>query len=378
MRFFRRSPSDIPVLAPSEELTGLSGDNLNPRLSLSGNRRLEEEAAEALCAVAGVENIPREDMPKNPYFYLDRRYHACGNLKRAKSGKIDFIWLPIHGRIGNHIIQLVYATAFAKAHGISKIYHDFEWMPPTSRLGEEQPSPAYLRGRPSLLTREAGFRTAFFYKKQYPAIRDLTPGQYAQILRDHLRGYAPWLPVPPARDMITVNIRGGDIMKLQKNPPIHYVSPPVSFYIKAVEHAVAETGRNRLDIVSEDRANPAVDALEYWAREQGMDVVIDNERTVERDIHRLLAAEYLIAGFTTFAESLALLSENLKSFYYFRYGWKIDTLVAGLENVYRGYDSDESYTPPNRWKNTLEQRRAIVDFPIEKIELDRCSKGREL
>lgn len=277
------------------------------------------------------------------------------------------------GRFGNNLIQAVNAVALAKAHDIPVIYHSFGWL---LRRYSTPAGPLMIRVRPCLLSSRSGVWAGLFSNQSASALRELGSKGFAECAMTQIQPGIPWVSKKAEKKLITVNIRGGDVMLARPNPPKVYVQPPLAFYTVAIKRLMAETGKKGIGVIFEDRANPVLDALEFWALEQGIVCVEHSDRSFASDSKRLLAAEHLIAGYSWFSDSLAILSGNLKSFTYFRQGFKTKAIGEKGVRVYRGNDPDESFIRPRTWENTVAQRKQLVDYPEDKIVIEEVSVGQ--
>jgi len=340
--------------AKSTKQIGAAGSDWTARLSLWPSTALADRAADALAARFGAENIPRATLTGNWFQYANRRVDATGNLWRAARGQVDYLWLPSTGNFGNNLIQISNALVFAKAEGIPRIFHPFRWLGDHDR---------FRHGTPRLLSSKAGLRNGFFAEHMFTSLKSAEPAATLALLDSELVPALKWLPVPPEQSAITVSLRAGDVMWNRQRQNGNYVQPPLSFYTGAIRRLMDQTGRQEIEIITTDYANPAFFALEVWADQQGITVRFNPDRSVRTDITRLLAAEHLVTGYTSFSAALASVSQNLKSYAYFRTTHRLALLQTRLALVLKGSDVAGDYIAPGTWKNTIAQRRMIVDYP---------------
>ncbi len=349
-----------------------------PRFSLNTDPVLAEKATKAICTRLGINNIEKSANPEVWFSYVNTRFEACGNLENAFKDQIDYLWLPVAGRFGNNIIQCIHALAFAEIFGIPKIYHQFPWLPGRKSAGS---GPVLIQAMPNFKNKQVGLWSGFFNSYCHPRLEALPQSDFVRIIDNYLQPNIRWLSAEPQRAAITVHIRGGDIMTNRKGGYPNYGQPPLAFYTCEIERLANETGRQKIEIISEDRNNPVLDALEFWALKQGMETISYPKSRERRDAKRLVAAEHLIISYSTFPVTLALLSKNTQSLSFFRMSRKSQLLVEKIPSVYRSWDSTYRYTPFGEWKNSVAQRQLIVDFPasaIETVRLDADSKQYEV
>jgi hypothetical protein len=341
-------------------------ENRYPRLSLWRNRALADRATKTLCARLGVNNIARQQRPENWFEYANARFDACGNLKRAATGQIDYFWQPVMGRFGNNFLQIVHAIALAEIESVDRIYHGLGWLPPRLNLGT---GPELVRAKPTLLSLRAGLRIGGFSKNRFPAIRDLGAKDVARISQTYLAPATPWHDEPAEKHAITVNFRAGDVTKSQPNPNRAFVQPPAAFYMRAIEAIAAETGRDRLKLIYTDRSNPAIEPVEDWAQRLGFNLESRENRSFDLDTRSILAAEHLIVGYTSFADALSQLSRNLKSFTFFRASHNVSALYVRGIKLFHGVDADHGFIPHGTWSNSDAQRELIACYPPKSIKI---------
>lgn len=364
------SIAGFPTLLKSSQWTQTisptSDENRYPRLSMWPNAALAERATETLCSRLGVNNIARQERPEDWFEYANARFDACGNLRRAAAGKIDYFWQPVMGRFGNNFQQIVHAIALAEIEGVAQIYHGLGWLPPRLRISD---GIVLLRGKPSFLSFRAGLRVGAFSRWRLPGLQGLGAEDVARISQTLLAPAMQWIEEPAEKNAITIYFRAGDVTKFQPNRNPTFVQPPAAFYTRAIETIAAKTGRDQLKLVYMDRSNPAIKQVEDWALHTGFAVIANVNADFDEDVRSMLAAEHLIVGHSSFSDALAQLSRNLKSFSFFRAAHNISALHFRAVKLFHGVDVDQKYIPHGTWSNSNAQRELIVNYPQQSIEI---------
>lgn len=173
-------------------------------------------------------------------------------------------------------------------------------------------------------------------------------------------------PVQQPADRLVIHMRNGDIFLDPKTPGGSlYFQPPCSFYKKIIqEHP------RFLDIVivSEDTGsvgNPCVAALLDWHKD-----IKYERRSMEEDLAILLGAKNLVVSSGSFSSLTAIMSPFVENIF-------VPVLTRVLEhplstcpglltsNVYC-FTMNPDYAFAT-WENTPEQRKQMVEYPLEKI-----------
>jgi hypothetical protein len=286
------------------------------------------------------------------------------------------------GRFGGMFTCILHATILARVIGCDRIEaYPFGLGPskPTLQVREITYSFRPFGGShdPTLA---GGFFNTFAFESCLQAVPcnfvDETIDRFLRPLFAHHLNRAR--PADPSA--MILNFRSGDIFD---DPPAStwYVQPPASFYIKAFEFARRHLGVKRAVIVYEDNRNPAVGAVETYLNEHGL-AFIDLSGDPERDLRSLLSAAHIAAPFSTFTEAAALLSRNLRNYFAFRsieahadlHQRRVDPMLSAVLRSRGGHpfvihDRGGAYIAPKDWRNSDEQRRMIVNYPKEHLEV---------
>ena len=294
-------------------------------------------------------------------------------------GKVDTVRVTrAYGRFGNNVYQLLNAAIVARYGGFRRLV-----VPPLAL------APAFATFTLDDLSIEPDVGApldgclagSFFvpYGCEAAALRCGSSELAALVRRlaDGLFGHTFDAPIGAAT--IALHFRSGDVFR-PGAVPAAYVQPPAAFYLKALEHARAEGGDGLVDLVYEDRANPAIAVVEDELRRRAVAFRSDASGTAE-DLRRLLSASTVVASASTFVEAAALLSRRLRRYYSFReHGSQAEFkpfAQARIGGVLRSRDArcvlidDVSRTYVNKWQWTAapEQRRAVAAFDAAQLRL---------
>ena len=354
-----------PIKTPPTHAHRFQDNESWPTLTHTTDPDLIEKAATRICADLVAENIPAREPHGNRFNYMNHRFEACGDIRRAADGQYDYIWIPATGQWGNNIIQLAHAIITAAAHGIGRIHHPITWLPEKVWLHNGM---GLIFGDPDITDGRAGIRNGFFRHDGNWACRMSSPTLFARILREVVRPVVPWTPTPVAEGVVTAHLRGGDVLTVGQYVHPRYGQPPLAFYRKAVLNIFERHEVNRLQIVSMDDKNPVVEPLARWARQNGIETVMQRG-DIDEDLCCLHATRHMIGGYSSFTAVAALLSEHINSYSYFNRGFVEAPIIASVPEVYHGVDTSQDYIRWGEWKNTPEQRQQMVDFEDRFIEL---------
>lgn len=295
------------------------------------------------------------------------------------SGAIDTVRITrAYGRLGNNVYQLLNAAVVARHGGFRRlVVPPMALLPSLSAtvlddLAIEPDDAASLNGC---------LAGSFFvpFGCEAAALR-CGSSELASLIRglaDGLLGHLFATPAAPAT--IALHFRSGDVFR-PGAAPAAYAQPPAAFYLKALDHALAEYGGGLVDLVFEDRANPAIAIVEAELRRRTI-AFRSGPGGMADDFRRLLNASTLVASASTFVEAAALLSRRLRRHYSFReHGSQTEFkpfAQARIGDVLRSRGvrcvliDDISRTYVNKWQWTAapEQRRAVAEFDAAKLRL---------
>ncbi|MEL7463527.1 MAG: hypothetical protein AAFN79_05645 [Pseudomonadota bacterium] len=323
-------------------------------------RDLDEfEIALAMCGRIGA------DLPVEPGDggWRDRvsAFAPVGDMERAAKGWIDVLRVRPSGNFGNNYLQLLHALTVAEAAGIERVSHNFAWFD-----GGEPARDIRLVRRRMIPERQAGLEGAFFLKTNVRALREATPETFVRLSDEFL---APRLSVEPVEIApVALNLRGGADIFENDAPNGRYGQPPLCFYQMALLHVLETFGEMAVAVVHQDERNPVLAPLVEWLTAEGIDARLLSGGA-ERDAAAILGARHLIMGVTTFADALAMMSPRLESATAFRHGPMEALLARKAPRFFRVEDAAGDYFGPMRWSNSDRQRRMMVEYPEEALDL---------
>ena len=302
------------------------------------------------------------------------RLHAPGGVTQPPDA-IRITW-P-YGNLGNTLYQVLNAALVAGAGGFRHLLLGRMGLRPFDAftIGDLRVSHGDVAPGACL---EGSFYVPFGCEAAVRAGRSFDVADFTRHLTDHLYGD---LAAVAGEDRIAVHIRSGDDVFDVKGP-VHpsYLQPPAAYYIKAIAHAHACHGNATVDLVYGDRANPAIAIVEAHLARAGI-AFRSATGGITDDYRRLTSARTVIASASTFVETAALVSRNLRAYYSFRdhcsQGEFKPFMQARVSSILdaRGVrcvlvdDVSRTYTNKWCWADTPEQWAAIRDFPIENLRV---------
>jgi hypothetical protein len=300
--------------------------------------------------------------------------YSVQNVPRNFDGRLEALHVDApQGRFGNNLLQIARAVTLAQRLGIPRVYLSNLPMLALERpvtFGEVTvlPASALRRDRPK------GALCGPFYDV-WPfdrALDDLRDREVVAAARAvgtaafHGRIVDPAI-VPGGKDL-AVHLRAGDIFK--ERPHRQYTQPPLAYYRLCIEFARTQVGIERVILVYENERNPCVPALKAWLGEIGLPFVVQS-RTLAEDLGVLLAASHVVFGRGTFGLAIAMLSTHLRTLFH---SWLQPDFgpileATGVRQV-SVTDVAGGYIKVGDWRNAPEQRRMMLDYPIENLRIE--------
>jgi len=146
---------------------------------------------------------------------------------------------------------------------------------------------------------------------------------------------------------LVIHIRSGDLF-IGTSPHPKYLSPPLSYYEKIIEN----NSYNNIYLIAEDTLNPCINKLlELYPR------IIFKLQNLEQDIKLILSATNVVISIGTFVSELLSISDNVKNVYLPNY---CNFKKLGVKNHLT--DLSEYYKLMIPWKNTLEQKKKMLEY----------------
>ncbi len=298
--------------------------------------------------------------------WVNYRIVNIGDRQKEVSGLIvkDF------GRFGNAVVQLQNAVylakqkrlSFVRAPGVSIRGHNLEVEKSGVRLLPKVaslPDGSYLEGD-------------FFYHHRISSsyFSGLGGVERRQIALDYLGPFFGIGPLDPSKlsaqhRELAIHIRSGDIFG--PDPHRLYVQPPLSFYRKITLDRMDAGLVDRVCIVCEDRINPCIDALEAELILRGVPVRVQSGSLLD-DIDYLRHARHVVYGEGTFGYGISTLAADIHTLAVFGRKGR----YAELPNVRRVEffgPVKGTYIEPGFWTASPEQRRLMIEFPEDKIQI---------
>ena len=285
------------------------------------------------------------------------------------------------GRFGNHLKVLMVVTCLARRLGIKRIY-----LTELSEFSADQPIDAeglIIQSERLLAHDRPGPVLAgpFFVQTAF--------GEHLQHVSDDEEGWAvrhvirPLFlrtvqkpPFVPADTDLSIHIRSGDLFS---NPQPHsgYVQPPLAFYQLILRYAQRELGIRRVILGYENDLNPCIPALKQWLQEIGVPFVTQSASLAE-DLSVQLHARHCVYGYGSFGPAIVRLSERMRTVFmpWTMMGTVRIARIAGVRLIFVR-DVAGKYIARGNWKGTAEQRRMMLDYPIENLALDEAASAAE-
>ena len=246
------------------------------------------------------------------------------------------------GRIGNNMIQLIHSILFAQEKG-----HNIVQIPKHPLFKKRE---IILR---EVIGCEPKDQTDFFFSsRKMSFLKSIPMYRYREIAQTRILPILNF-DIPKKRKIqntVSVHLRGGDIFN--KKPHPNYIIPPLSYYYNILK----DFEQNKITIVYEDKRNICLQPLNDTFKEATY-----QSCKLINDIQLLCESETFVCGMGTFSTLIYFLSPNIKNIFlpdYFMYPGSSDfgeikTHIIGLPN----------YIKPGKWKNTIEQREIILNYP---------------
>jgi hypothetical protein len=284
-------------------------------------------------------------------------------------------------RFANSMMQLCHALLAAQSLGAEPLYiPNFWYLKPGRHRTQMGIEIINHQGKPDLtaedLVLSGNFLRMAALKRLHPRRRPRNHQLVRQVR--HILNLDINAPAHGKKDLL-IYIRSGDVFS---NPTPHpsYGQPPLAFYQRVMRLRRWETVR----VVYEDPGNPVIEALLAWLPNHCQQV-IPVSGDLEDDLNVLLRTRHLVSGRGTFCGSVSCLSRRLRTVYSFDRpfnSWGNRKVKAVTLVDSRGDYS--SMIMQGNWANTPQQRRLMINYPIEALVVNcndneltqkRCSEG---
>ena len=260
--------------------------------------------------------------------------------------KVEDLVIVPSGRLGNNIRQLSNALYYCESLGCKTITvpNNFWFVPDTFEYKEYKILVRKAETNKTIDLCKAGDKKTFCTKiGLYYGVR---PEPRVSVFKDYFLEQIP--PVVVDKNALYIHIRGGDIFKAEK-PNWRYSQPPLCYYTEAIR----AKNFSHVYVISEDRLNPVVEALE---REVNATVI---NGSLESDIAYILGARHYVMSKGTFSRELLLFSEQKDSLYSWGYP------VYGQASVYNVPTLEYKFKF-TKWQNSKAQRQAMMEMKCGK------------
>ena len=275
-------------------------------------------------------------------------------------------------RFGNSVLQLTNALNLAENLNVKII--EFAHPHPFFSCNRVGPYEFVHSDQPP---DRATIESSFFYVDAFRLSVDtvarcrLFTDYIRPLLRPRIRDADPRVN----EEDLVLHFRAGDVFS-QSPPHPDYGQPPLSFYLAVVEREKPA----RVWLVSEDRGNLCVDAVESALHDRGIEV-IPQSAALEDDIRLLLSARRLVVSRGTFAHMIAHLSERLQRLYFFESSEEnMEVLRALGVEIVRVIDIKGEFKAKvlTEWRGSSEQRALMFSYSAENLAFIVDTKGEAL
>jgi hypothetical protein len=204
----------------------------------------------------------------------------------------------------------------------------------------------------------------FFFTEVFGAALEtkFTTARRYEIIQSFIRPHMEFdqSAAPPTEDELVVHIRSGDLFS--GNPHPWYTQPPLSYYTEVVNGLIADKAISRVCVVTEDRGNPCIDALETYLASRQIPFRMQSG-SLEADFSFVRQARHLVFGRGTFGFAACLMADRIRSLFVFDgepYGG-----IPSIERLTVVKASPGSYI--DKWRGTADQLQLMIDYPAKSL-----------
>jgi hypothetical protein len=279
------------------------------------------------------------------------------------------------GRFGNNLRQVITALRLAECLGLAKVYlADMPYFSVHRRV--EHDGVALVAASEFLTDTPATVLCGPFYqrtpfRRSMARIRARDQARIVdQFVRPIFQPPAPANPtVEPTDGDLVIHIRSGDIFS-RPDPNSGYTQPPLAYYQLCVRQAIEKLGIGRVVLVYEDDLNPCIDALKRWLFRTGVRFQVQ-AASWDEDLAVLLAGRHCVFGHGSLGPAIVLLSTQMITVFH-PSAYRTYCALAPARGLRRFgvRDAAGCYTKQGDWRNTPEQLRLMIDYPIESLVVD--------
>jgi len=246
----------------------------------------------------------------------------------------DYIRIPQWlNRVGNNLLQLVHAVLFAESEGIRMVKTPADVRAPVRMLFEGLPANIPIQPRKMV---SAHCKWSMDYLHQSCSI-GFGKEHYRHALKKYVKHHmlhaaSMRCKQKQANDDLVIHLRGGDLSDSGSHHPQSRM-PPCSFY----RHLITANGFQGVTLVVEDGKKDHYCRDNILQAFSGSSVVVrETDHSFVDDACTIMTSRYVAFGLTTFADTLSMMSDNLKKVYVpsLRYnGHAIDTRYGNNRDI---------------------------------------------
>ena len=306
---------------------------------------------------------------------IGRSKYVVLHVPRPFDGTVDAFHIShAVGRFGNHLKALMIVTCLARRLGIGKVY-----LTELSEFDVDEPLEAdgiIVRPDRMLAGDKAGpvLSGRFFMQTPFKRhLKQMTEEEedwaVRHVARPLFQRRMQKPPYVPEDTDLSIHIRSGDLFS---NPRPHtgYVQPPLAYYQLILRFAQRELGIRRVIIGFEDDLNPCIGALQHWLNEIGVPFITQSA-SLQEDLSVQVNARHCVYGHGSFGPAIIRLSQRMQTVFmpWTMVGSVRIARIAGVRPIL-AQDVAGEYIRAGNWHGTPEQRRMMLDYPIENLALD--------
>ena len=179
-----------------------------------------------------------------------------------------------------------------------------------------------------------------------------------------------------------VYVRGEDVLQ-GDNPPKYYGQPPLDYFLKSIRELVGHreggaTGRTHVDVLSIDRLNPVIGALEAYNFEAngvpGVNITLKIGEPFYDVIRQIFCSRFVVLSVSSMIFAMEL-SHTAEEVYLPRAVPAIWYRKMGADErkvyVYQAFN----YSPYGHWLNNEEQRADMLSYNLGVLSRIHPKKG---
>lgn len=315
----------------------------------------------------------RRMLPNRPQ-HPGRLQYSIDNAPEPFDGRIAAFHLTrTIGRFGNNLKALMNAATLARRLGVGRVY-----LPPLSQLEIDKPIEAggvtllperlLEQERPGAVLAGPFYARACFSRQLDASPESAFTWALDMFARPIFRRTAVAPSLVPDDTDLAIHVRSGDLFSKPRPHPA-YVQPPLAYYQLVIRFALQSLGTRRVILAFEDDRNPCIAALKAWLAEIDLPFMTQSASLAE-DIATLLHARHCAFGRGTFGPAIVRLSERMRTVFF---PWTMSAGVtaakaAGIKPIVV-VDQAGEYMAPGAWRNSADQRRLMLDYPIGNLVL---------